>query len=260
MGELASRFATIIVVGGLGILTVLYSTWSMMMFYLAFYLGIAWEYNGLVQSDVHGSISAILVTVLPVIWHYSPFDDFEGIIHLMSLIVLLPAFILSPLGFLKAAVGVVWIFPALWCCISLSLSDGPLQVIIVMTIIWLTDGMAYLVGKAIGRTKLAPTVSPNKTIEGTVFGIILSIGLTYIISLWYFEIKRHDLLMLALLTGVTGSIGDLLESFFKRKLGVKDSGTLMGFHGGGLDRTDSVLIAMPFAYVYLYFAPFQYII
>jgi len=114
--------------------------------------------------------------------------------------------------------------------------------------------MAYIIGSLIGKTPLS-SISPKKTWEGTIGGIILS-GLTIFLLAYYvfpFGIISYGLMILAIIASITGTFGDLLESKLKRMAGVKDSGHIMPGHGGFLDRFDSLLIATPFVWLYVYF-------
>jgi len=115
--------------------------------------------------------------------------------------------------------------------------------------IWINDTMAYIVGSFIGKTPLS-SISPKKTREGTIGGIILCV---IVISLIGYLTKYYsvvDWIFISLFCTVFGTLGDLLESKLKRMANVKDSGTLMPGHGGFLDRFDSMLVAIPFVFVY----------
>lgn len=125
----------------------------------------------------------------------------------------------------------------------------PLMIILM---IWCNDTLAYLVGSFIGKTPLSK-ISPKKTWEGTLGGIILTLVAVYIWSCFKETNSSHTFWVgLALVVAVTGTFGDLLESKLKRMADVKDSGTMMPGHGGALDRFDSLLIATPFAFAYVY--------
>ena len=127
---------------------------------------------------------------------------------------------------------------------------GLLPVIYVLIIIWGNDTFAYLVGRQIGRTPLAPKVSPNKTIEGSLGGIIGAFICSSIVLYFnnIFGISIMDNLILALILGFLGQMGDLVESSLKRTYEVKDSGNIMPGHGGFLDRFDSLLMVLPMFY------------
>lgn len=118
--------------------------------------------------------------------------------------------------------------------------------------IWMNDTMAYLVGSFIGKTPFSP-ISPKKTWEGTAGGAILTIAGSAIWGYYSAYYTMADWMALALVAAVAGTAGDLLESKLKRIANVKDSGTMMPGHGGALDRFDSLLVAIPFAYLYAYF-------
>ena len=114
-----------------------------------------------------------------------------------------------------------------------------------LLITWLSDTAAYLVGKSVGRTKLIPAVSPNKTVEGAAGGL-LAAGITAALCVFAFGLDVHPLtaFVLGILLGGIGMIGDLAESMLKRRAGVKDSGTLIPGHGGMLDRIDALIFVI----------------
>ncbi len=115
--------------------------------------------------------------------------------------------------------------------------------------IWINDTMAYIVGSLIGKTSLSP-ISPKKTREGTFGGILLSIIVISLIGYFTGFYPVADWIFISLFCAVFGTLGDLLESKLKRIALVKDSGSLMPGHGGFLDRFDSMLVAIPFVFVY----------
>lgn len=116
---------------------------------------------------------------------------------------------------------------------------------------WLNDTGAYVTGSLIGKTKLLPRISPNKTWEGSIGGVIVTFLTALILSYFFTEKTTTDWLVLAGIVAVFGSIGDLIESMLKRSVGVKDSGNLMPGHGGVLDRFDAFIFMLPFAAAYL---------
>ena len=125
----------------------------------------------------------------------------------------------------------------------------PLAVILM---IWCNDTMAYLVGSFIGKHRFS-TISPNKTWEGVIGGALLTIISTGVYGYFSETYPLMHWMVLALLVTVAGTLGDLMESKLKRMADIKDSGSLMPGHGGALDRFDSLLVAAPFAFVYVYY-------
>ena len=121
----------------------------------------------------------------------------------------------------------------------------------VFILTWVNDSFAYLVGKNFGKQKLFPTISPKKTVEGFLGGLFFSCIGSFFISEYTNILTFNDWLFLAIIVRVFGTLGDLIESKFKRQAGVKDSGIIMPGHGGLLDRLDSVIFAAPFIYLFL---------
>ena len=117
--------------------------------------------------------------------------------------------------------------------------------------IWINDTMAYIVGSLIGKTPLSK-ISPKKTWEGTLGGIILATFVAGVIA-WQFDFNIQKIVIIAGIASVAGTFGDLLESKLKRMAGVKDSGNIMPGHGGFLDRFDSLLLAIPAVWLYVFF-------
>lgn len=131
----------------------------------------------------------------------------------------------------------------------------PEIVICTLIFIWVNDSFAYLVGKNFGKKKLFESVSPKKTIEGFIGGLVFSLIAAFIISKQYenSNINLLDWMIIGSILSIFGTIGDLIESKFKRQANIKDSGNIMPGHGGLLDRLDSLFFAAPFVYLYLYF-------
>jgi len=121
----------------------------------------------------------------------------------------------------------------------------------IFILIWVNDSFAYLVGKSIGRTKLYPSVSPKKTVEGTLGGFVFTMAAAYIMARYEPIVEPTQWLILAAVIVLMGGIGDLIESKLKREADVKDSGAILPGHGGMLDRLDSLIFAAPFAYLTL---------
>lgn len=120
--------------------------------------------------------------------------------------------------------------------------------LIIICSIWINDTMAYIVGSFFGKTPLS-SISPKKTWEGTIGGIILAVVVIGCIA-WAMDLEIIKVVSIAFIAAVAGTFGDLLESKLKRLAGVKDSGSFMPGHGGFLDRFDSLLLAIPFVWLF----------
>jgi phosphatidate cytidylyltransferase len=127
--------------------------------------------------------------------------------------------------------------------------EGPAILLFVLVITWVGDTAAYFVGRAVGKRKLAPVLSPKKTWEGTFASIFGALLVAVVFSRWLVVPLPH-LLTMAALGNVAGQAGDLLESAYKRSAGVKDSGSLLPGHGGVLDRIDALILAIPVVWYY----------
>ena len=130
---------------------------------------------------------------------------------------------------------------------------GGCLVLTVFIGVWACDTLAYFVGSAIGKHKIFPRVSPNKSWEGSLSGTVGAILAMFLIQTagWIPDMNMQDVLVLGGITGVAGQIGAFAESLVKRDVGVKDSSNLLPGHGGAWDRLDSILFAAPLSYYYL---------
>ena len=142
-----------------------------------------------------------------------------------------------------------------YTAVNVGTAPGWLIPLLLIIFIWINDTMAYIVGSLIGRTPFAPAISPKKTIEGTIGGMILAVATAGIFGhFWGGEyLALPHWIAMALIAAIFGTIGDLIESKLKRMAGAKDSGRIMPGHGGFLDRFDSLLLAAPFAWIYVQF-------
>ena len=147
----------------------------------------------------------------------------------------------------KLAAATLAVIPA-WCALALLHNDGPGWLLLALSTIWATDTGAYFAGRAWGKRKLAPRISPNRTVAGLVGGLAAGV-LVAVLGAWLLLGTLPSQLALvalvALLTVLFSVVGDLFESLLKRHVGAKDSGNLIPGHGGVMDRLDSVLAALP---------------
>lgn len=125
-------------------------------------------------------------------------------------------------------------------------NEGLVYIIFALVVVWTTDSGAYFTGRKLGKRKLWPEISPNKTVEGFVGGIVIAVVFAAIMQLIYpFASSWMMLLIVTVICSIFGQMGDLVESAIKRHYGVKDSGTILPGHGGILDRFDSLLFVLP---------------
>lgn len=118
-------------------------------------------------------------------------------------------------------------------------------------LIWANDTGAYLTGMSFGRHKLMERISPKKTWEGFIGGIIIAAFAAWFLSGWLGVVDKIHWVIIALIVSIAGTYGDLIESMLKRSIGVKDSGSIMPGHGGFLDRFDSAIVSFPLVYLFI---------
>lgn len=149
--------------------------------------------------------------------------------------------------------GVVWIGMGLGHLILVRAipHDGRLAIFTVLIAVFATDTGAYLIGRLVGRHKMAPTLSPGKSWEGFVAGLVAGVFATWVALYKTGFADSWRSLLLGLAIVVAAAIGDLLQSLVKRDVGIKDSGRILAGHGGVFDRVDSLLVAVPVAYYVL---------
>lgn len=170
-------------------------------------------------------------------------------LSLVVVITFLIVFLLSFAQVKTTAVGVAMtIFAVTWIGLGVAhaimlrdLDNGADVLIDVLAGTFVGDTAAYLGGRAVGRTKLSPAISPNKTVEGLLIGIVAAVFAVWVAGLYQDWMSGWDSIILGIVVALVSPIGDLFESYFKREAQTKDTGTLFGAHGGALDRLDAVL-------------------
>jgi phosphatidate cytidylyltransferase len=131
---------------------------------------------------------------------------------------------------------------------------GPYWVFVAIGVTFANDTGAYFAGRALGRRKLYPSISPGKTVEGAVGGLVGALLFMFVARATFMSgLRFADCWLVALPASIVGPAGDLMESLIKRSAGVKDSGALLPGHGGMLDRIDALLFVAPYVYVYAAF-------
>lgn len=152
-------------------------------------------------------------------------------------------------GIAVTMLGITWIGLALGHAVLLRDSEHGAGIVVDVLIgTFLGDTGAYLGGRMFGNRKLWPRVSPNKTIEGLLIGIVVAVAATWFAGLYQDWLSGTDALLLGLAVAVVAPLGDLFESFLKRDAGTKDAGALFGVHGGVLDRLDAAMFAIVAGY------------
>lgn len=152
----------------------------------------------------------------------------------------------------------IWIACFLDKAIYLRFLDNGFQIMLsIFLSVWVCDSAAFIIGTRFGKRKLAPSISPNKTWEGTIAGFVFStLFIYFLVQNQFLQINNYlfnlnDVIIMGFIVGIIGQLGDLFESMIKREFQVKDSGTLLQGHGGVLDRFDSLLFVIPAFYIYI---------
>tara|TARA_B100000900_G_scaffold285120_1_gene244345 strand:- start:1273 stop:1920 length:648 start_codon:yes stop_codon:yes gene_type:complete len=129
---------------------------------------------------------------------------------------------------------------------------NPSLILFMFTLTWTFDTFAYLIGKPLGKHKIMPSISPKKSWEGFVGGLAFTLLVTFLVKdLFQFDYLDFNPYIFAAFLPFTATLGDFLESHFKRQAGVKDSGNFIPGHGGMLDRMDAFMITIPALYIYI---------
>jgi phosphatidate cytidylyltransferase len=201
----------------------------------------------------------VLALILISLFSIKPTQQVDEILWIVARVMpVVPALVLlasvlskkvSFMAALQSLGGLLYITVPMIFLMQMRVQDMILPLSLIL-MIWCNDTMAYLVGSFIGKTPFS-SISPKKTWEGTIGGAVLTIAGAAAVGYFTHTYCMTDWMVLALCASVAGTFGDLLESKLKRIADVKDSGTLMPGHGGALDRFDSLLIAAPFAFVYV---------
>ena len=283
-----TRTLTAIIFAAIMLTGLLWNQWSFLILFSVIHFGCWWEYLKLTEKihttrfHPYTKLGIMVMGYGLMLWfcgtsyHINSYELKENI----SLPVSAAGFGLLLTGIFQknkiklkafgmAALGLVYIslcwglMMDLYVGIDLHLHDTmfvlgvKIMPVTIIAAIWINDTMAYLIGSLIGKTPLSK-ISPKKTWEGTIGGIIFCIALMYFF--WgSLAFQMHDVVtkvmfgIIAAIAAMAGVFGDLLESKLKRIAGVKDSGSLMPGHGGFLDRFDSLLLAIPFVWLYVQF-------
>lgn len=225
------------------------------------------EFNKLIQ--LKGIISFVVFVILYVVFSYGPlfmeinqgFNEAVQILHVLTIFVQL--FLIRdlftektlPHFITKRYINTTFYLSSAFIFIILIANYyetfNPNILLGCFILIWVNDSFAYLIGKNFGKQKLFPSISPKKTVEGFLGGLFFSCVSSYFIAQYTETLNFTNWLVLSIIISVFGTLGDLIESKYKRQAKVKDSGIIMPGHGGLLDRLDSIIFAAPFIYLFL---------
>jgi phosphatidate cytidylyltransferase len=278
MRNLLIRAASGVVLFGIVLGAILWSKWSFAALLMAIIVGGQIEFYRMAQKAGYwpqramGVASGILIFIVAyaLMWHVDKSSELDSVYLMITgglvlyIILLLPLMFICEL-FRKSAtpianiattlMGVVYVaMPlSLLLFIPLLLGGGewkPWTLLFYIFIIWANDVFAYLFGISFGKHRLFERISPKKSWEGFVGGLVGAMAMGYLAAT-IMGGDHVEWIGMALIAAITGVFGDLVESLFKRSVDVKDSGQVIPGHGGWLDRFDALLLSVPFAFIYL---------
>ena len=275
MNELAKRVLFALVGAPLTIALIYFGGWI-----LATALGViaalgAWELYRMTRTagnDPLETVGIVIAASVPLMVHATYLGVFRVTITVAVMILLaltggviwargttgkpLVTLALTVTGIVYPAL-VTYMYPIRYHDYAIGAREGTILLMLPILLTWATDTGAYFFGRALGRHKLIPSVSPAKTVEGAIGGVVVAVVAAWLYVMFLLEpfaqlsMVPVGLVVFAIVISVVAQIGDLAESLFKRDAGVKDSSRLLPGHGGILDRFDSLLFVLPVAYVML---------
>ncbi len=218
------------------------------------------EYNRITARIFDGkgfSLLALIIGLLLTLCVYITGEVISAVFLMAALFIFLFTALSAPADMRSSVqeaafktAGLIYIsLPLSYFILLADAPRGRLWILFFLIVIWCNDSLAYVFGRAFGRHKLCPSISPGKTIEGALGGLLSGVVAALVFNALSPLTGYGAVVLLALITGCLGIAGDLFESILKRGAGVKDSGTLLPGHGGILDRIDSLLFSLPVIYI-----------
>ncbi len=266
MSNLTTRIITALIGVSLMITGIVFSSWSFAAVFLIIALLSLKEFYGLARKsgsnpfEIWGIVFSAIIFVMVFLNQQGEItkDIFWVLPALFSTVFIYPLMRLEQSHAINclaiSILGVLYITLPFSLVFPIAYTSGVFDYEIIIGMLftqWANDTGAYFAGKAIGKTKLFEKVSPNKTWEGAIGGLVLSIAISQVFCYFFGGLTYIEWAGLAIVVSTFGTIGDLVESLFKRTLAIKDSGSTIPGHGGFLDRFDGLLLALPFVLAYL---------
>ncbi len=269
MSNLAKRFITGFIGGGLMVAAILWNEYSFSALFLFITVMSMWEFytwcekNAIQPQKLFGMLIGSMVFIfLSFFMKFLPAGLDLLLLPLLFCIFIRELFRETEKPFINIAITVLCV---IYLALPLALMNLISQYSVLDTsgsyhsrvvlgylfIVWASDTGAYFFGVKFGKRKLFERISPKKTWEGTIGGTFFALLIAYIISLYFTDLNLTDWIFITIIVAVTGTLGDLVESMFKRSIHIKDSGSVLPGHGGFLDRFDAFFISAPFVLTYL---------
>src|SRR5690554_2373202 len=253
MPESVIRSISGLVYIGLLVSSILYSSTFYKILFLLFMILASYEFSKMIAiSKTH---ALLLSTLVAGIYLLFPTINFAGWLICIPFLVYLSYKLFAQKTYAYKTMGkklmyqIGYINLPFLCILQLPYFENQYQPKLVLgffILIWCNDTFAYICGKLLGKYKLFPSISPKKTIEGFVGGVLFAIIAGVLINSYFIEVSYLFWVLVAILVGSFGTVGDLVESKFKRQAEIKDSGKIIPGHGGILDRLDSFIFVAPF--------------
>ena len=253
MKELATRSISGII--GLFLLTIIVLKGGFILLlsiYLISLIGLREFYKAMEKKDIVPiySIGYLWTTVL-FVNSLSIFDNLEIILTFAIIILLILTVIKQDIKTEDIGITILGMFYVPFLLSNISNLDGSIYIWLIFIISFGTDTFAYIAGNLFGKNKLSPNISPKKTVEGSIGGIMGSTLLAIIFALYFQLGSIWKIIILAITCSILSQLGDLVASKIKRSTGIKDFGNIMPGHGGVLDRFDSIIFTAPVIYYYV---------
>lgn len=251
---MSERIITALVIGIIMIPFILYGSWPLLILLLLLTYRTMFEFlrmKNIQSKSVEGLLIYFAVTCVVLMrqvvsWIPDQMNEYYIFAFIVFLILTFATldrnFNYDDAGF--SVLGIIYVGFGFYSMYHIREASLALLLFIVLST-WASDSGAYLIGKNIGKRKLAPSLSPNKTVEGSIAGILFAMIMAVIFLLFaQFTYSNIIMVLMAGIISIAGQLGDLIESGLKREYNIKDSGRILPGHGGFLDRFDSLLFAM----------------